>query len=702
MKNCKLLVLPLCFLVLAGCGTRKANQKILSPVLALNEARNGLTWGPVDGAVSYSISVNDEEPVTVTTPGYEFATEAGAYTVKVVANASDASKNSDASEFEYSTLYTVLGNLSSTSNVITWENYAGTGLEYTVNGGTPIEVQGSSIMTTTSGMYTVRSLGGFIDENHKYYVDNGLSIHERTIMVQFTQSEGIMLEDGEYETDTDLQERYVAKKYDDNSGWIDTSASINLETENPFSTGKCVKANIWHHGKWFKWTRAMNCTGRVETIHFFLKGNAATRFALSFDITEDLVMGGMNLKGVYATYMLQPAPQNWTEYTIDTDDARWTINFNGQSYTFAAVQSLLAGLGYNIQSVGDFFPYFGTYSIKALGEYLDGGPTTYLLFDDLSLGVQPVATTIADEKFDVTAGTFAFQSSGINAGLFMYNPEGLSKLQFRQGPNLEEVTVTTSVSQTERTLTLTATKAGFSFVAKLSSQDCGESFTLVNVTGELASFLADMRLDRCQVLYDFEKFTSTGVGHDQSHTDPNAWSGLRKEFYSDYYSGGSGSAIGGSGWSMMGSSDYLELSTSVAHTGEKSMRLKYNKGNQMRFLTYGLAVEGGEAYSKGTYLSMWVRANSSRDNVIKLKAFYINYVEPATQNQCTEVEVTIPRDENHGWVEVKLPLKAAKSYYGFAILPMKENGDASEEGKYFYVDDIAIVNSISPFTNPTE
>ena len=129
------------------------------------------------------------------------------------------------------------------------------------------------------------------------------------------------------------------------------------------------------------------------------------------------------------------------------------------------------------------------------------------------------------------------------------------------------------------------------------------------------------------------------------------------------------------------------------------MRLKYNSGNQMRFLSYNLADGSGAAYEKGSYLSMWVRANTERDNVIKFKAFYINKVEPSTQSSCDEVEVTVPHDANKGWVEVKVPLKATRTYYGFAILPMKNSGAASGDGQYFYVDNIAIYSSISPIAN---
>ena len=555
--------------------------------------------------------------------------------------------------------------------------------------------------SSQSGIYTVRALPGFDENENKYYVHHDGNIDQRAILIQATQASGVVLEDGEEESNTDLQEKYVGQKYDSTNGWVDTLATVVLDEDNPFSTGKCVKANIWHHGAWFKWTRELNCEGRIESVKFFVKGAAATRFALSFDITEDVVVGPINLKGVYATYMVQPAPQNWAEYTVSTNDANWTINYNGTSYPFATVQTMLAGLGYNIQSVGDFFPYFGSYSIKAFGEYQDGGPTTAVWFDQIELGVEPTQTVI-DEKFEVAAGQFAFKSSQINAGLFEYNPAGQSMVRFYQAGNPVEIPVTVVVGVSDKSMTITSTATGLDFVAKLKSNDAGKTFTLSAVSGTAAPYMQGMQCDRCQVLYDFEAFTETGIGYDNAHSNPDSRTGLRAHFYCDYYNEQGTQAVspvGGGNWHLMGSDDYLNLGTSVAHTGTKSMRLKYNKGAQMRFLTFGLSTDGGEAYAKGSYLSMWVRACGSRDNDIKLKAFYRNKLDPATTNQCDEVEVVVPKDENHGWVEVKVPLKATRTYYGFGIQPMKNSGETSGDGQYFYVDNIAIYSSISPIAN---
>lgn len=706
MKKSKLCFLPVSFLLLSACiacEPNKANSgKLATPELELNAEKNGLTWAAVPGAASYSISVNDEEAVTVQETNYDFEVDAGAYDVKVVAKASNSKNNSDPASFSYSTLYTTLGQITYSEGVITWANYLGAGLEYQVDDGQVVAVQGSSISATQSGIYTVRALPGYDEVNNKYYVHHDGSIDQRAILVQATQANGVVLEDGEEESNTDLQEKYVAQKYDNTNGWVDTLATVVLDEDNPFSTGKCVKANIWHHGAWFKWTRELNCEGRIESVKFFVKGAAATRFALSFDITDDVVVGPINLKGVYATYMVQPAPQNWTEYTVSTNDANWTINYNGTSYPFATVQSMLASLGYNIQSVGDFFPYFGSYSIKAFGEYQDGGPVTAVWFDQIELGVEPTQTII-DEKFQVAAGQFAFKSSQINAGLFEYNPDGQSVVKFNQGGSPVEIPVTVVVGSSDKSMTITSTATGLDFVAKLVSNDAGKTFTLSAVSGTAAPYMQGMQCDRCQILNSFEQYSATGQGLDNNHTDATQRTGLRADFFSDFYDGGTAgrvqSIIGGAGWSLMGSTDYLDLATSVAHTGSKSVRLKYNSGNQMRFLSYNLADGSGAAYEKGSYLSMWVRANSERDNVIKFKAFYINQVTPSTQSSCDEVEVTVPHDASHGWVEVKVPLKATRTYYGYAILPMKNNGAASGDGQYFYVDNVAIYSSISPFAN---
>ena len=696
MKTRKLVFLPVCLLALTGCPSNNGG-KLSAPQLSVNAERNGLTWAAVNGAASYSISVNDQDAVTVNEPGYAFEETAGQYDVKVVAQSGDKKKKSDAAEFNYTTAYAMLGDLSFSGGVITWSSFAGLGLEYSVDGGDPVAVTGNSITASASGLYTITALGGFEDATNKYYAQGGFAKYQKSILVQHAQSAGVLLEDGEYDSNADLQERYVVQKYG-TSGWGDTTATFTMSDDNPFSTGKCVQANIWHHGAWFKWTRELEgVTGRIESLHFFLKAESAMRFAISFEITDDLWVANMNLKGVYATYILQPAPQKWTEYTISTNDAGWQVNFNGALYPFATVQGLLATAGYNIQSIGDFFPFFGSYSIKAHGEADSTGTTCRLWFDDVRLGVTPVQTSV-DTKIVILGGQFGFKTNLISGGLFEYNPGGISKVVFLQGPNKGVVLVDVVVADDNRSLTLTSEKNGFDFVATLNTTD-GDTFTLGSATGSMATHLQGLTADRCQALFDFEDYTSTGVGLDQNHTDASTFNGLRKDFYSDYYSGGSGSTVGGDGWSMMGSSDYLDLSTSVAHTGAKSMRLKYNSANQMRFLTFNLSDGSGAAYAKGAYLSMWVRTSTSRDNDLKVKAFYIDQVTPSTQNQCTEVEVMVEATMEHEWVEVKLPLSANKTYYGFGILPMKNSGSSSGDGQYFYVDDIAIVNTVNPYFN---
>ena len=129
MKTQKLFLVPLCFLLLSACGPKSADtspssgggdtsdtspssqdpEKLNAPALSLNTDKNGLTWAAVEGAVSYSISVNEGEATSVTTPGYAFEEVAGLYAVSVVAVASDTSLNSDPAQYSYTTAYTALG-----------------------------------------------------------------------------------------------------------------------------------------------------------------------------------------------------------------------------------------------------------------------------------------------------------------------------------------------------------------------------------------------------------------------------------------------------------------------------------------------------------------------------------------------------------------------------------------------------------------
>jgi len=702
MKKSKLTLFPLAFLVLSGCvggNTGDQGKKLDKPELSINNEANGLSWAAVADAVSYSISVNDGAAETVTTPGYTFATEAGSYSVKVVANAADSKNNSEAAEFTYTTAYTALGTVTVNDGVITWTGFAGTSLAYTVDGGTEVAVDGNAITCSANGVYTLTAKGGYSTTNNKYYVDDARSVHTKSILVSAKAAETIDLELGDEDSNTSLQEKYVAQKY--TSSWETSAATLTLDNNNEFSPTKAVRANVYNNGTWFKWRNdSFQATGSVDYLTFYAKATApaTTSLYFRFEVTQDLTIAGLNFKGVYLTYAVDSVPSGWKHYVVGMDDAKWSITYNGSAMAFADVKALLNTAGFTINSLGDLFPFFGSFQVLARGVSSGNGPKAYVYFDEVKLGVGNYTAEVKD----YTVHEYGWSSDMVPHGLFRYVPDGESFVRFKAGTDTMTIPVTVEPNNDGSKLTIRSVVTGADFVAVVNVTNNGQNVALDNVVGTAAPYMAGMTGEVAHVMFDFENFTGSGVGLDGNHKDPSAWTGLRSHWYSDYYSNSTSnkSEVGGNGWSMMGSSDYLDLSTQYAHTGNKSMRLKYNQGSQMRFITWDCTQAPSPRLPKATYMSMWVRACASRDNVLKVRAVRLEQVKSdnhSADGTYTTVEVTIPKDENNGWVEVKIPLNPDYNYYGLAILPVKGNGATSGDGQYFYVDDICLYNTVSPF-----
>ncbi|MBO4856370.1 MAG: hypothetical protein J5511_03255 [Bacilli bacterium] len=718
MKKSKLYLLPLCFLVLTACEPGKGGNdvppdgetKLATPVLSLNAEQNGLTWEAVPNAVSYSISVNEEAAVSVTTPGYAFAEEAGNYAVKVVAVAADAKDNSDQASFDYTTAYTALGAVAFNEETarITWSGFAGAAIQYSLDGAEAVTVEGDYIQVEAGGMYDIQAIGGFVAENNKFYVDNAASPNVKHILARASQmTEALVLEDGSEDSNTDLQEKYDCLYYG-SSGWAANSNAVaKLDRNNEgISPSRSVRMQVFCNGGWFKWMAKapFQCQGAVDSLSFYAKATAPATASLYFrwEVTEDTMIAGQNFKNVYVTYKLDQVPSGWHKYTVSMTDANWAINYNGSNMTFAQVQGLLSGFGYQCNSLGDFFQYFGNFAILAKCASTGNGPKGYVYVDEVQLNAGEFE--VENKNYEVKE--WAFSSSAISNGYFKYVKDNASantllvKLangtKIKMAPTVEEQANNKLHVVCDGSYTLDATFTVGSD-GKLTLDD--------GATGNVATYLGSFQSDLCHVVDDFESYANSGVGFDHNHQDETAWTGLRAKWYSDFYNTGGTqiqSPIYKGDWHMMGSNDYLDVNTSNHNNGTKCLRIKYNKTNQMRFTTWDCANGPAPRLQKGTTLTLYVRSSTSRSIKLKFKVWRNENVNSSiigsdgSDNQCTLKEVTIAQTETAAWEKVEIALNADANYYGLTILPITYNGEASGDGQYVYIDDIMFHNTIAP------
>ena len=254
-----------------------------------------------------------------------------------------------------------------------------------------------------------------------------------------------------------------------------------------------------------------------------------------------------------------------------------------------------------------------------------------------------------------------------------------------------------SYSMVENEVTLDFGEEG-TIVATLDKD--ATNLTYVKATGVLQAY-GELDFGEVDVLDNAETYTESGKMYYQGNTDVSKRSGARGAYFCDYYSGGSGSPVGGSGWSLMGGSgDQLSLETSseFVYSGSNSIKMKRNKTNAMRYMTWGLMDGTADAHTGANYFVYYAKNPNSVALTIKTSVYYQAKVEPSTQqSNRAYVEAAIPA--NSDWVQVVIPLDPAKTYYGVAYTAATVSGGSGAD--YFYIDDQMFVseemNILSPF-----
>ena len=235
------------------------------------------------------------------------------------------------------------------------------------------------------------------------------------------------------------------------------------------------------------------------------------------------------------------------------------------------------------------------------------------------------------------------------------------------------------------------------YVAELNED--ASKLTYVSSTGPAAGF-GPLTFNEIDVLDNAETYTESGKMYYQNMTDKDGRTGARGAYYCDYNTGNASntSPVGGSGWSLMGGSgDQLSLSTDEHHNGNNSLKLKRNKSNTMRYMTWGLMDGTAEAHTGADYFMYFAKNPNSVELTIKTSVYYQQQVTPSTQ-QSNRVYVEAKIPANSDWTPVVIPLDHTKTYYGAAFVPATISGGSGAD--YFYIDDAMFYNEPHNVTAP--
>ena len=251
---------------------------------------------------------------------------------------------------------------------------------------------------------------------------------------------------------------------------------------------------------------------------------------------------------------------------------------------------------------------------------------------------------------------------------------------------------------------LSASQARFSFNSGSDTltenvDSYRHGLTYVSKSG---SNLPELSLARVYDLEDFESFSATGNGFTSTRGVDSVYSmsGLRRAVYADYYGSNTvESPIGGSGWSLMGSTDFLNYSSNKGLNGSKAAILKGNS-NKLRYIFgYNSYFGVPEVIGMGTTLSFWTSGAYSNAScttagaasTIKVYAWRVDTLTPSSVGSANreEASISIPAGGGSG-KQYTLTLNSSAAYYAFGFY--LETGSTI----YMPIDNIKIYTT-SPF-----
>ena len=307
--------------------------------------------------------------------------------------------------------------------------------------------------------------------------------------------------------------------------------------------------------------------------------------------------------------------------------------------------------------------------------------------------------------------TFTGQSEDVNADTYSLNFSTNGNVTFNSLDRETNISLTGTATLDDLRLTATFTSPSAYNGLTLVFDACEEfhKFAYVSKSGTGSNDIPELDLYRVYNVESFEGYSETGDGWDKIHGDQYSTSGARNAYVCEYRSSGttgSTGPIGGSGWSLMGSTDYLDFNATKGRNDTKTVAFK-NNANEMAFYHMKAYFGMPSLLGRGTKLSFWARAPYSDSSLttdspyggeFSVQLYYTEKVTGSTKTQCTSREFYVP--VGHDWEEYTMDIDESKDYYSFSITTLSN----LNHSRYIPIDDITIYTDTpyahQPWNNP--
>ena len=499
---------------------------------------------------------------------------------------------------------------------------------------------------------------------------------DTTINAVFAEyAQEILVDDFENYSDGTLKDAGWAAWTLSGSSWTtETRASVSI-SRNAADGNKALRLDAWQNDCDFKAVKTLKAPFEksANAIQFKLKIPSEMK-SVKLLLKGQIEIAG-SLQAPSFSYVLHPTSSEYMEYTIPLADDGWAL-WDDQTKSIKAVA------GWMGIHEDDYLNYLTSIDFYARGN--DGlGGQPYLAFIDsikfVTLDNPEFSQTQKLEKYDRYTGTLA---DGHNLRVDLANDgSATAKIIDLQEPQ----TIPGNYVIADDEITFTSADGGASLIYKGDITNGGQLVKFKSATGNFASAVLDMNLDAVQVVNNFEQYIESGEAYSQKNYDDTIGSGLRGDFYGEYYANSGNADWGGGGWQILENGDEVNLlNDGGAHSGNNYASFKHMKNNAIRYIQWDLFKGDGDKYSyRGAKLGFWVKGF-----VDKLKVYMYSQSSPTATTKDERVKVgnfALGRVVDE-WQHIEVDLNPKLIYYGFMLLIEKDYINDAE----LLVDDIEV------------
>lgn len=654
-------------------STDTSNPEVLSsPVISLNVDNTGLVWSEVPHASGYELKVNDGDYAAATS--YLFSDTVGSYDISVIAVGDGENfVDSEPAVWEYETKTVALNDIVRNGAEASWSgDFLSSEICFSADGEFEDAEfalsQTTTYSATTTGKLAVRAIGGYDVDLDVNYVGEPVV---KYVNIVFAASQNRVLFDGDEE---DLADLFTIKYYDYGSGSevVSTSARVSAVAANVEEHGNALDFYYQVGGTYYKYiTNLEKPVDAYQSISLYAKGDGISEMIIQFS------------GALYISYSLGVISSNWNYYNIPFSSTGWKVNGTATTLTDAVAA---VGSAYGIQSVNEAVNILPTMTIIC--------KTSAATYNFTDVFADEITLVYNEGMENYSIVNLAEKYTGQNgAGVAMKIVKTGETTANISSLNLEaNLSLDVNVSKDGENIILGSLDEGASLSYVAAASKGGDKLTFVSASGTYAAHFQNVTFNRNFMVDDFEAYSSTGAGYDKNNlTGPR--SGLRASYFSDYYAGSGTSPISGSGWDLMGSTDYLNLNTAPAnaHSGDKSGEVKI--GNAMRHTSFGLYDGTAIAWPTANTFSFWLKSPAAVDCKVFVRLFSVSKVTASNFSNTTPTEITYLAGSD--WTQYTVAMDVSKTYYGVSFTFEKPSNYVTYRP---FLDDIELYTTTNPWT----